>query len=183
VGWAIFNVPGVHGGSAWKYLANGWSVKPLVQAQSGLPYSAVTTGTTPQQCYITSASSSADTCLAPAGTGITGTSASTSYVPFVGRNSQQQPRTILVDARAQKDFTFMEKYNLQLIGEAFNLMNHKNVTGVSTTGYSISTVKGTTAATTTNTLTYVPTFGTVSSANTNYAYGPRVIQVALRLMF
>ena len=182
VGWAILNVPGVRGSSTWKYLVNGWSVKPLVQAQSGLPYSAMTTGTTPQQCYISAASSSADICLAPAGTGITGTSAS-SYVPFVGRNSQQQPRTILVDARAQKDFSFMEKYSIQLIGEAFNLMNHQNVTGVSTTGYSISTVKGTTAATTTNTLTYVPTFGTVSSANTNYAYGPRVIQVALRLMF
>jgi hypothetical protein len=175
VGWAIINLPGVHGDSAWKYLANGWSVKPLVQAQSGLPYSALTTGTTPQQCYATG-------CLAAAGTGITGTSA-TSYVPFVGRNSEQQPRTILVDARAQKDFTFREKYNLQLIGEAFNVANHQNVTGVSTTGYAISTVKGNTAATTVNSLTYQPTFGTVSSANTNYAYGPRVIQLAMRLVF
>jgi len=175
VGWAIFNIPGVHGGSAMKYLANGWSIKPLVQAQSGLSYSALTSGTTPQQCY-------AAGCLAAAGTGITGTSA-TSYVPFVGRNSQQQPRTVLVDLRTQKDFTFREKYNLQLIGEAFNLMNHQNVTGVSTTGYAISTVKGNTPETTINSLTYQPTFGKVSQANANNAYGPRVIQVALRLMF
>jgi hypothetical protein len=93
------------------------------------------------------------------------------------------PRTILLDLRAQKDFTFMEKYSLQLIGEAFNLANHQNVTGVNSTGYQISTSQGATPSSTVNSLTYQPTFGTVTSANSNYAYGPRQIQLALRLMF
>jgi len=177
VGWAIVNVPGVHGDSAWKYLANGWSIKPLIQMQSGLPYSAVTTGTTPQSCY------NAVGCLSPAGTGIAGTTSSTSYLPFLGRNTFQQPRTILVDLRAQKEFSIKEKYNVQLIGETFNLANHQNVTGVTSTGYAISTTQGPTAASTSNSLTYQPTFGTVSTANSNYAYGPRVIQIAARLVF
>ena len=104
-------------------------------------------------------------------------------MPFFGRNTFTMPRTIIVDLRAQKDFTFMEKYNLQLIGEAFNLANHQNVTGINGTGYAISTTQGSTPATTSNSLTYQPSFGSVTSANSNYAYGPRVIQLALRLMF
>lgn len=181
VGWAIFNVPGVHGDTGWKYLANGWSLKPLLQMQSGLPYSAVSTGTTPQSCY--NPTSPNVTCYGPAGTGIAGTSSSASYFPFLGRNTFSMPRTILLDLRAQKDFTFMEKYNLQLIGEAFNLANHQNVTGINGTGYAISTVQGATPASTVNSLTYQSSFGTVTSANSNYAYGPRVVQLALRLMF
>jgi outer membrane receptor protein involved in Fe transport len=186
VGWASFNAPNaVHSDSAWKYLANGWSLKPLVQMQTGLPYSAVTTGTTPQSCYSSTINPipTGVTCYAAAGTGIAGTSSSSSYMPFFGRNTFTMPRTILVDLRAQKDFLFMEKYNLQLIGEAFNLANHQNVTGINGTGYAISTSQGNTPATTSNSLTYQPSFGTVTSANSNYAYGPRVIQLALRFMF
>jgi outer membrane receptor protein involved in Fe transport len=176
VGWAVLNAPGIHGDSALKYLANGWSLKPLVQMQSGLPYSAVTTGTTPNQCYGVN-------CYEAAGSGIVGTSAASSYLPFLGRDTFQLPRTIVVDLRAQKEFTFAEHYNLQLIGEAFNLANHQNVTGVGTTGYAISTVQGQTAATTVNNLTYQPSFAAVSSVNSNYAYSPRLIQLALRLQF
>ena len=172
VGWAVINIPGIGGESPLKYLANGWSIKPLVQMQSGLPYSAVTMGTTPQQCYVAG-------CLAATGTGISGTSPSTSYLPFLGRNTFLLPRTIVVDTRVQKEFNFAEKYNLQLIGEAFNLANHQNVTGVTTTGYQITTAQGTN----TNTLTYQPSFGAVSSANSNYAYSPRLLQLAARFVF
>ena len=40
VGWAIINIPGVKDNhSLIAYATNGWSIKPLVQIQSGLPYS------------------------------------------------------------------------------------------------------------------------------------------------
>ena len=165
VGWAVLNAPGVHTDSPLKYLANGWSLKPYIQIQSGLPYSALTTGTAANQC-------TGIGCLQAASTGITGTGA-TAYLPFVGRNTFAFPRTIEIDLRAQKEFTIREHYNLQLFGEAFNLANHQNVTGVNSTAYGISG----------NTLTYQPNFGTTSSANTNYAYGPRVIQLAARVVF
>jgi Carboxypeptidase regulatory-like domain len=186
VGWAVLNVPGVSADSSWKWIANGWSLKPLVQIQSGLPYSAVTSGgSTPQDCYSTTyvETDGVAGCFAAAGTGIAGTS-STSYFPFIGRNTFQLPRTIVVDLRAQKEFTFAEHYNLQLIGEAFNLANHQNVTGFSTGAYAISTpTQGTTPATTINNLTFQPSFQAVSSANSNYAYSPRLIQLAIRLQF
>ena len=116
VGWAVLNAPGVSSGNNLKYLVNGWSIKPLIQMQSGLPYSASISGTTPSQCYVAG-------CLEAAGTsGLTATGVT--YLPVVGRNTFTLPRTIVVDTRVQKEFSFAERYNLQLIGEAFNLANH-----------------------------------------------------------
>ncbi|MEO6924653.1 MAG: TonB-dependent receptor, partial [Bryocella sp.] len=42
VGWANFNAPGLKGHGPLTYLTNGWSLKPYVQMQNGLPYSATT---------------------------------------------------------------------------------------------------------------------------------------------
>jgi hypothetical protein len=175
VGWAIVNVPGINSGSPVKYLTNGWSIKPLIQIQSGLPYSATETGTTPNQCY-------AAGCLEAAGTGVAGTT--TTYLPMLGRNTFTLPRTIVVDARVQKEFAIREHYTIQLFGEAFNLANHQNVTGVNGSGYAISTTQGATSAATVNSLTYQSAaFQTITSANSNYAYSPRLIQLAARLVF
>jgi hypothetical protein len=63
------------------------------------------------------------------------------------------------------------------MGEAFNLFNHFNATGVNTTGYIVG---GTAAA---PTLTYNPPFGSVTSANSNFAYSTRQIQLGLRFLF
>jgi hypothetical protein len=94
-------------------------------------------------------------------------------MPFLGRNTFQYPRTIEIDLRAQKAFQIYERYTLELFGEAFNLANHENVTGVNSTGYGISG----------NTLTYQANFGTTSAANSNTAYGPRLIQIGARVVF
>ncbi len=89
--------------------------------------------------------------------------------------------------RAQKDFTFAEHYNLQLIGEAFNLANHQNITGLNGTGYVLSTVQpsATSPAGTApiSTLNYQTTFGSVTAANSNNVYQTRQVQLALRLVF
>ena len=185
VGWAVLNAPGIHSDSALKYLANGWSLKPLVQMQTGLPYSINVTGTTPNQCYNgTGNTINSAGCYEAAGTsGMLGTGVT--YQPLVGRNTYTLPRTIVVDLRAQKEFTFAQRYNLQLIGEAFNLANHQNVTSVNTSGYALNTAVSLPPGplTNTNTLTYQSGFQTVQTANSNYAYSPRLIQVALRLQF
>jgi Carboxypeptidase regulatory-like domain/TonB dependent receptor len=174
VTWALLNLPGVSEGSSWKYLANGWSLKPLLQAQSGLPYSVTVGGTTPSQCYV-------KTCLQPWGSGLGGTSVT--YIPQVGRNTFQYPWTIVADLRVQKDFLFAEKYNLQLMAEAFNLPNHQNITGLSTQGYSNTVTPGTGTNAPASALTFQPTYGSVTTANSNYAYGPRQIQLAARFVF
>jgi hypothetical protein len=142
--------------------------------QSGLPYSALFSGTAANQATADCPVNGGQTqCYQAASTGITGTGA-TAYLPFVGRNTRSYARTIEIDLRAQKEFTIHEHYNLQLFGEAFNLANHQNETGVNATAYGI----------TGSNLTYSQsTFGSRTSANSNTAYGPRVIQVAARIVF
>ncbi len=174
VAWGLLNLPGTGGPAALKYLTNGWSIKPLLQVQSGLPYSVNVSGTVPNQCYSLG-------CLEAAGSGLSGTGVA--YIPAFGRNSLRMPVQAVVDARLQKDFVIREKYNLQLFAEGFNLANHDNYTGVNTTGYTLSTTQGATAAATGATLVYQPTFSTVTSANSNYAYNVRLIQIAARLIF
>ncbi len=179
VGWAILNIPGVESrDSILSYFANGWSVKPLVQVQSGLPYSATVSGSTPQQCNAIGclAASSATT------SGVQGTSIT--YIPQIGRNTFRFPRAINVDTRVQKDFRIHENYTLQLIAEAFNLANHQNVTTINSGAYTLaSTANANPALAPTATLTPTTSFGTVSATNSTYAYAPRQFQFALRLQF
>jgi hypothetical protein len=167
VGWAILNAPGLKGHSALTYVTNGWSLKPLVQIQSGLPYSVSVSGTGTNQCATVG-------CLVPFSTGLGGTNVT--YIPQLGRNNLYIPRNILVDARVQKDLKLHERYNLQLMAEAFNLANHQNITGVNTTAYAIGT---------NNVLTPQTNFGTASSSgvNSNYAYGVRQFQFSARVVF
>lgn len=80
---------------------------------------------------------------------------------------------IVTDVRAQKNFTFEGKYTLELMGELFNAANHQNVTFVNTTGYTFSG----------NNLNYNSGAGRVTNANSNYAYSPRQVQLAVRLQF
>ncbi len=175
VGWALLNFPGVKDGNVLKWIANGWSLKPLVQAQTGLPYSATVGGTTPNQCYYTAG------CLQAAGSGLSGTGIT--YIPQIGRNTFHQSPTLQADLRAEKDFTFVERFHLQLIGEAFNLPNHLNITGLTTQGYTSTVAQGSPTTAPTANLVFQPAFQTVTSANSNYAYSPRQIQLALRLLF
>ena len=175
VGWALLNFPGTHGGNEiLKQASNGWSFKPLIQAQSGLQYSATVSGTAASQC-------NASGCLESNSTGLSGTGVT--YIPLLGRNSFRQPPVLTVDARLQKAFSFREKYNLELFAEVFNIPNHFNITGVNASAYSISTTLAATPGASVSNLVYQPTFQSVTSANSNYAYNTRLIQVAGRFIF
>ena len=174
VGWALINFPGVGTSSYLKYIANGWSIKPLVQAQSGLQYSPTVGGTTPNQCYSAG-------CFEANSTGLSGTGVS--YIPLLGRNHFRQPGVVTADARVQKDFPITEGKNLEIFAEFFNLPNRFNITGVNGQAYTISTTQGATPTATSANLLYQPTFQTVTSANSNYAYNTRLIQLAARFTF
>jgi len=172
-GWAVVNIPGIDSHNAVSYVTNGWSVRPLVQIQSGLPYSyAVSSGSPGSQ---TVGCTSSANCLAPYSTGVGGTGVS-SYIPFFGRNTLTQPRDIVLDGRLQKDFKLHEKTSLQVLVEGFNLANHRNITGVNTGAFSLST---------SNVLTATTNFGQPSSSgvNGNYAYQVRQFQFGARILF
>ena len=163
--------------SLWKasgwlgYLLNDYTIAPIFSTQTGLPYTLGMSGNAPNA----------------ASTGVNG-SGNLSRVIEIGRNSYRFPNTANIDLRLSKGVTFKEKYRLELLGEAFNLFNHQNVTGINTTGFNIctsGTAQGcpTTASTTNPFLVFNPTFGVVTNSNSNTVYRERQIQLALRLAF
>ena len=157
-------------------LANGWQMAPIFQVQSGLPYSLTTSGTAPG--------------AATSGGGINGSDGRFG-IDLLGRNDFRMRRTANWDLRVSKTIPIKEKVNLELMAEAFNLFNHFNATGVNTTGYSVTT-SGTIADTTGATvpcssaapcLNSFTSFGTFSSANSNFIYSTRQIQIGGFLRF
>jgi len=182
-----FNVPNrivisIVGRSPWhtkgalSYLADGWQLSPIFQAQTGLPYSVGTSGSAPG--------------VLGNGGGINGADGAF-RLGATSRNAYQQPGLQNLDLRISKTIAIKDTVNLELLGEAFNLFNHFNVTGVGTTGYIVSksgSITDTTGATQTCTssaacLSYSTSFGLPSSANSNFAYSTRQIQIGLRLKF
>ncbi len=166
-------------GTPWKkegalgYLVNGWQVAPLYQAQSGLPFSLVTSGS------------------APGGLsgGING-SGGRSGIDAVGRNTFRLPRTQVVDLRLSKSFKFTERFGAEVIGQAYNLFNHVNATSANNTGYLISTSGTTTTSAGTVTcsaaspcLNFNAPFGSITNANSNFAYSSRQVEIGFRFLF
>src|SRR5579885_1003446 len=165
--------------SPWKangalgYFVNGWLLAPIYQAQSGLPYSLTTSGS------------------APGGLsgGVNG-SGGRAGIDVVGRNTFRFPRTQIVDLRLSKKFVFAERFGIEVLGEGFNLFNHVNVTGINTTGYIISTSGTTTTSSGSVTcssaspcLNFNAPFGSVTNANSNFAYSSRQVQIGVRFTF
>ena len=128
-------------------------------------------------------------------------SATNGRPPQVARNSIYAPGFNNLDFRVTRDIPIYENIKMQLVGEAFNLLNHRIVTGVNSTlsnftnvGSAITGGTGTCAAGSVptgsalqgciapNLATGASTFGTQSSTS-NSLYGARQLQVAAKLTF
>jgi hypothetical protein len=144
-----------------KWLANDWSIAPVYQIQSGLPISVGVSGNAP---------TNPNPLLAPTASGINGSGGANR---ILSRNSIQQPGTWITDLRVSKSFAVTERYKVELLTDFFNLANKQNVTGVNTTGY---TITGTT-------LNPNVAFETPTSSNSNFIYSPRQIQLGARFHF
>ncbi len=196
VAWAMVNSPHVETDNWTKYLVNDWSMNPVFQMQNGLAYSAV----------IGSGSAAVSTYSS----GVDGAGGG-SWLPFIGRNTYKYPRDIILDLRLEKQIPITvgdKTYRLQLLGEAFNLPNHQNVTGVSNSAYTFAanssvtspcTGAGSGPSTVTGqaqnecaTMNYVPLtgaghsqsgFGAVTNTNNTYMMTQRELELTLRLDF
>ena len=164
VAYALYNFPNLHSSNLIKWIANDWSVNTSFQMQNGLPYTAAVTGYT----------SNGEVEYWNGSGGST-------VIPMIGRNTGQYPRKIVDDMRVQKAVTY-EHYNLQLMLNVFNLANHQNIDGYSTTNaYDLSgytaTYQGQTG--TSNSGYQVVT----SSNNSSWLYTPRQVEIAARFNF
>lgn len=164
VAWAIMNSPTVQSSNAFlKAIANEWSFNPVFQGQNGLPYSATISSGYPSYSAYSSTWN--------------GSTGSNYWIPYVGRNTYDQPRTLVLDMRVEKQFTVNvqdKPYHLELMGEMFNVANHPNVTGVNSGAY---TESSNSAVTKTCSNPNGGTFGTISGQGqiecTTLSFTPR----------
>jgi len=109
--------------------------------------------------------------------------------PQIGRNVYIGPGLRDVDVRVQRTFTVRERYRLSALAEAFNLFNHTNIYSVNATAFTYAALGSgacTTAlaAGTNGCIVPSPTFmSPTASTSTNGLFGPRQLQVSLKLNF
>jgi outer membrane receptor protein involved in Fe transport len=143
-----------------KAIFEGWELSGIVVAQSGHPYSGLI-----------------NFDLNNDG------NAATDRTPGLGRNTYYLPANVSLDPRIARTVSISKKIKLEVIGEAFNVLNHSNIVGVQTSQFSVSSdplLCGPTAGTP----CLVPNrvgleaFGMPTSSS-----GPRIIQFSAKLMF
>jgi hypothetical protein len=148
---------------AFNSVLTGFTISPTLSVSSGVPYTATLTGNTPNTARIS--------------TGVLGAGGS-NRLPSIERNAFHLPTTANVDLRVSRAFRLSGEHRIEGILDVFNLFNRLNHTAVNTLMY---TVGGTVAA---PTLTYNPTFGSLTNANSNYfVFTPRQVQLAVRYTF
>ena len=158
----------------------GWRISPIIQMQTGLPFTPTVSGTAGSLTV----PDGTDGCTAAVGCtaiiaydGLNGSGSSADRLPWIDRNTYHYPKTAVVDGRLGKSFFInaphFDRLRLEVFGEVFNIMNHQNITGIVNEAYSLAST----------TLTQQANFGTYDNANSNYTYSPRQIQLAARLHF
>jgi outer membrane receptor protein involved in Fe transport len=144
--WSLDSYAQGIGAGFLRALASGWSVSGIASYQSGQPYTPVV---------------NAD--LNNDG------NAANDIAPGFRRNSQRLPAQFSVDPRITKEIG-LGRARLQLIAEAFNVLNRSNVSNLNRTFYSYNA--------TAITLTPLATYGTPTVSS-----GPRIMQLAAKVTF
>ncbi|MGB7069460.1 MAG: carboxypeptidase regulatory-like domain-containing protein [Pyrinomonadaceae bacterium] len=132
------------------YLLNGWSISPIFTHYSGAPHDGTVSGTSLNRTF------------------------GGNHVPILGRNNFRLPSLQNIDARLSKRFRVTETMNLELLAEAFNIVNRTHVFRVNETMYN--------RASSATTLTFNNAFGTVTGTDSTL-YRERQIQFAARFQF
>lgn len=127
-------------------LASGWTISGIASYQSGQPFTPVV---------------NAD--LNNDG------NASNDIAPGFTRNSERLPSQLSIDPRITRDLAF-GGVKMQLIAEAFNVLNRSNVSNVNRTYYSYNASA--------NSLTRLAAYGTPTTSA-----GPRIVQLAAKFLF
>ena len=140
---------------------NGFTVSTVFFAKSGTPYSAGAGGSAPGGLR-----------AGVTGGGLPGLS----RFPLFSRNAFRMPKTVNLDLRISRRFPIANGVNLEVLAEAFNLLNRTQVTELITRMY----MPGGTASA--STLTFDPAFQTVSAAGNSFIR-ERQLQFAIRVEF
>ena len=146
-----------------KALLGGWELSGILAVQSGLPYSGLV-----------------NFDLNNDG------NSQTDRTPGQPRNTFRQPTTVSIDPRVTRNVAIKERLRLQFICEAFNVLNRANITDLRTTQYARSSPSPTAVAICKPAA--VPCLipqntGTTAFGAPAATLGPRIMQLALKLLF
>jgi hypothetical protein len=150
----VVYAPRVRSGSTvTRAILDGWSLAPILQIWTGLPYDGNVSGSF-------------------GGAGSLNRSGGANRFPGAARNNFTGPMVWNMDMRLSRRFHIKEKASVEFFVEAFNIFNRTQITGLNTTMYTLS---GTT-------LNYNTNFGTITEAG-GTLYRERQVQIAFRFQF
>jgi len=207
-------------------ILNGYMLSSFGEWRTGRPYTMRTIGSIPtpecsyQEWLQAGGTSGGSTCasindpgvIINPGTGVPipgiGSSLNGSggedLIPQVGRNTFRYPGAIGLNLRASKRTSISDRIGVEFFAEAFNVLNHPNVTNIQTVGYRITNDPSNTNTATLAYLTGLRTesitqsngstqtqlipgpsagFGDVTATNNNALYSDRRIQVGCKIYF
>ncbi|HTP32486.1 MAG TPA: TonB-dependent receptor [Candidatus Acidoferrales bacterium] len=154
-----------------KLILDGWALSTIVTMSTGQPVTPFISGTpSPLDGGLTAGeASNANPTAGRAG--------------WLPRNGYTAPGFHNVDFRLGRQFSFTERLKFSILGEAFNLFNHTNVSSVNTTAFTYTAAgSGVCSGHTNGCLVPSPTF-LAPTATSNLIWGPRQLQISARLMF
>jgi hypothetical protein len=170
--------------AVWMPSAKGLSNRPARLVLDGWAFSTIVTMSTGQPVtpYITGAPSPLDGGVSG---GVAYAGPTQGRAGWLPRNSSTAPGFHNVDFRVGRQFSITERLKLSLIGEAFNLFNHTNVSSVSNTAFSyLAAGSGLCAGHTNACFTpYTSTPYLATTATSNLLWGPRQLQLSGRITF
>jgi len=153
-----------------RLLFDGWAFSTIVTMSTGQPVTPYVTGTP-----------------SPLDGGVTGAVAYAGATPgragWLPRNANTAPGFHNIDFRIGRQFSISERVRLSLIGEAFNLFNHTNVSGVNTTAFSYAAAGSGACAGHTNACFSPNATYLAPTSTSNLIWGPRQLQISGRLTF
>lgn len=137
--------PNVYSNNKWvKHGIDGFTFSGTATESTGQPIVAAMSGTVAASWTVKGGASSPAAAKAADGNIYGGAmssssgAATTGRPPIIGRNSQPGPGVRNIDFRVTREVPIHGRYSMQLIAEAFNLMNHPIISGTNTT-YSMYT--------------------------------------------
>lgn len=158
---------------ATRLILDGWMVSTIVSVSTGQPV-------TPNLSSFPSGG--ADGGLT-GGLVSNGGVASSGRAPWLPRAYYIGPGSQDVDFRLGRQFAYRERVKLLLLGEAFNLFNHTNITSVNTTGFNFTAAGSGVCAGHTNACLSPNAAFMATTATSNLLGGARQLQLSGRITF
>ncbi len=175
--FGFWQLPFGRSGGALSPLARGWLLSTIFTAETGRPFSE-SIGVNSVQFL------NSDGAVYNGFGGLRGQGSAGSFLPTIGRNSIYGDNNYRIDLRLARQFHLTERLRMEILGEAFNILNHANYNGYNSTAFNSVATTATTPLNSPIVLIPNSNFRTANNDGSQPdGTNARRIQVSLRLKF